>query len=162
MLLSSWHWHPHCNGVAVVDAQVSLQSRQLCHHCNNIVALVVMALLPLSTGVIALVTMASSPLLMCRCLCHCHDGVVALIALAPLPTLHRHCCPYCTAVILLIALASLLSRCMGIDNIIALALLPPLGWCVCAIALELLPLSHWHCHPWYAVICVLVMQASLP
>jgi hypothetical protein len=30
-------------------------------------------------GIVALVTIALSPLLMRRCLCHCHDGIIAIV-----------------------------------------------------------------------------------
>jgi hypothetical protein len=46
LLSSSWHRHPRCNDVAVVSVQESLQSRHLCHCCNNVVALIPMVLLP--------------------------------------------------------------------------------------------------------------------
>jgi hypothetical protein len=63
LLSSSWHHHPQCNGVIIVDVQVSLQSRHLCHHCNNVVALVAMLLLPSSSWC-----------------CHpCHDGIITIV-----------------------------------------------------------------------------------
>jgi hypothetical protein len=106
--------------------------------------------------------MALLPLSMHRHLCCCHNGVVALVALAPLPILPRHCCPCCTGVVVLIVLTSLPSRCMVVVTIDALALLLPLSWRVCAIALVLSPLSCWHCCPWCTGISALVMQESLP
>jgi hypothetical protein len=95
-----------------------------------------------------------------RHLCHCHDGFIALIALVPLSTLCGCCCPCCTCIVVLIVLTSLPSHRMG--TIVAPALLPPLSWHVCAIALVLLPLSRWCCHPWCTGISTLVAQASLP
>ncbi len=106
--------------------------------------------------------MASLPSLMRRHLCQCHDEVVALVVLAPLPTLHWHCGPCCAGIVVLIALTSLPSHCMGVVTIVAPVLLPPLSWCVCAIALVLLPLSCWCFHPQCTGISALVMQASLP
>jgi hypothetical protein len=101
------------------------------------------------------------PSSMRRHCCHCHDGI-AIIVLAPLPTLHGCCCPCCAGNVILIALTSSPSCCMGVVTVVALALLPPSSWLVCAIALVLLPLSCWRCCPWYAGISTLVAQASLP
>ncbi len=161
LLSSSWHCCSCCNGVAIVNAQASLQSRSLCRCCNNVVALVAMALLPSSSwchcphynGVVAIIDTQH--------LCHCHDGVIALIVLVPLATLHRCCCPYCAGIVVLIALTSLPSLCMGVVTVITPALLPPSKWHVCAIALVSSPLSCWSCHPWCTGISALVMQASL-
>jgi hypothetical protein len=144
----------------------------MCRHlCSpGIFAIVAILLLPLSrwrhcriqAGDVVLVTMASLPSLMCRRLCHGHNGIVALIALAPLPTLHGCCCPCNAGIVVLFLVTSLPSRCMGVVSVIAPALLPPLSWRVCTIALVLLPLSRWHCYPWCAGIIALIMQASLP
>jgi hypothetical protein len=84
-------------------------------------------------GVVALVTIASLPFLMCWHLCRCHNGVVALVALAPFPMLHRHCHPYCASIIAIILLTSLPSGCMGIATVVAPALLPLSTWQVCAM-----------------------------
>ncbi len=75
-----WHCCPQASVVALV-AMVSLSSsmrRCSCHHCNGIVARVVMALLP---------TMHRGLCCCCNCDCHSHDnGAVAVVdAQAPLP-----------------------------------------------------------------------------
>jgi hypothetical protein len=49
LLLLSWHCHPPCNGVNVIDEQASVQSEHLCHHWDKVAALVAMASLPLSS-----------------------------------------------------------------------------------------------------------------
>jgi hypothetical protein len=125
-----------CDGVVIIDVQASVQSRRLCRHCNNIDALVTMALLLLSSwccrphhnGVVAIInSQVSLPLSQWR---HCP------LALAPLPTL-RGCC----GVVAPIALTSLPSHQVGIVTAIAPPLLPLLSWCVCNIALVSLPLS---------------------
>jgi hypothetical protein len=90
LLSLSWCCHPCCNGVAIVDAQASLQSRYLCRCQDSVVALIALATLPSSShqaGVVALITMALLPSSMHMHLHHCHGGVVALITPAPLPTL---------------------------------------------------------------------------
>ncbi len=161
-MLSSWRCHPHCDGVAFADKQASLQSRHLCHCCNNVVALIAMALLPLTSwcccpchnSVIAIVNAQAFLLLSQWHCCPCCTGAIANIAQVMLPLLHQHC--------ILIVLTSLPSRCMGIVNVVAPALLPPSSWHVCAIVLVLLPLPCWHCCPWCTGIITLVAQASLP
>jgi hypothetical protein len=88
LLWLSWRCHPHCNGVVIIDVQVSLQSRHLCHHCNNFVALVAMLPLPSSSW----------------CCCPCHDGIITIvIAQAPLQLSQWHHCPCCTGAITNIA-----------------------------------------------------------
>jgi hypothetical protein len=82
--------------------------------------------------------------------------------MAPLSTLHGRCCPCCPGVVVLIALTSLPSRCMGVVTVVELALLPPSSWRVCAVALVLLHLSPWHCCSWCIGISPLVVQASWP
>jgi hypothetical protein len=172
-LLLSWIRRHLCccqAGVVALIAMVLplLMCRRLCS--PGIFAIVAILLLPLllwccchlQAGAVALITMASSPSSMHRRLCHCHNGILALVALAPLPILQEHCHPCCICVVVLIALTPLPSRCMGIITVIALVLLPPSTWCVCAVALVSLPLSCWHCHPQYAGIIAFVMQASLP
>jgi hypothetical protein len=154
LLSLSWGCCPCCNGVAIIDAQASLQSRHLCCHCNNVVALVAMALLPLSR--------VSLPSSMRRHLFHCHNGVVSHIALAPLLTLHGRCCPCFPGIVVFIALTSLPSRYMGVITIFAPALLHPLSWRVCSVALFSLLLSRWCCCPWCTGISAIVVQASLP
>jgi hypothetical protein len=70
LLLSSWGCCPHCDGVAVIDAQASLQSRHLCHCQNIVVALATMALMRSSSW----------------CPHHCHNGVITIVdAQASLP-----------------------------------------------------------------------------
>ncbi len=160
----------HQAGIVALDAMVSPLSmhRLLC--TPGIFAVIAITLLPFArwhccrcqAGVVALVTMASLSSSIRRCLCHHHDGIVALVALAPLPTLHRYYCPCCASILFLIALTDLTSCHMGVVTIIAPVLLPPLSWCVCAIALVSLPLSHWHCCLWCTGISTLVMQTSLP
>jgi hypothetical protein len=143
--------------------KLSLMRRHLCS--PGIFAIIVISLLPLlqwhccclQAGVVALVTMASLPLLMRGHLCHCYDGVITLLALAPLPTLHRHCCPHCAGVVVLIALTSLPSLCMGVVTVIAPVLISSSTWHVCAIAMVLSALSlsvRWYYHP--------LCAASLP
>jgi hypothetical protein len=117
------------SNIAVVDAQVSLQS------------IVAITLLPLlkwhccchQAGVVALIMLASLPSSMRGHLCHCHDGIVALVALVPLPTLHGCCCPCCTKVAFIILLTSLPSRSMGVITVVAPALLSLSSWRVCAM-----------------------------
>ncbi len=97
-LLPSWYCYPCCNGVDVVDAQAPLKSRHLCHHCNNVVALVAMELLlssswcyfPCHNGVTTIVDAQVSLPLSSWC-CHpCCTVVIANIARGLLPLLHRH------------------------------------------------------------------------
>ncbi len=171
-LPSSMRRRLHCYqaGVVVLIAIVllSLMRSRLCS--PGIFAIIAILLLPLpqwhccrlQAGVVALITMASSPSSMRRHLCCCHDGIITLLALVLLPTLHRLCHPRFAGIVVLILLTSLLSRCMGVVTIIAPVLLPPLTWCVCAIALVSLPLSRWHCCPLCTGIVALVVQASLP
>ncbi len=106
--------------------------------------------------------MASLQLVQCRRLWNRHNGIIALIALVPLLILYGHCCPCCANLVVLIALTSLPSRCMGVITIVAPSLLPLLSWHVCAVALVSLPLSHWRCCPWCADIIAIAAQASLP
>ncbi len=124
----------------------SLQSRRLCHCCNNVFALITMALL--------------LSLSWCHCPHHkgivCHNGIVAFIALAPLPTLHGCCRSCCAGVVVLIVLTSLPSRRMGIVTVVALALLSPSRH-VCAIALV-----SWHCCPWCTCISPLMRRPICP
>ncbi len=115
----------------------------------------------LQAGVVAFVTIASVPPSMRRHLCHSHNGVVTLVALA-LSSMQKRFFPHCTGVVVLIALTSLPSRCMGIVTVIAPVLLPLSTWFVCTIALVLSPLSCWHCRHWCNGIISLVTQASLP
>jgi hypothetical protein len=161
----------HCHGAGIVTlvAMVLLLSMRR-HLCSpGVFAIIVIMLLPslrwhccrCYVGVVTHVMMVLSPSLMCRSYCHCHNGVIAFVALAPLPTFHGHCCPCCASVVILIVLTSLPSHCMVVVTVAAPALLPPLSWRFCTIALVLLPLSHWHCCPWCAGISALVMQASL-
>jgi hypothetical protein len=97
----------HDGVIAVFDAQACL------HHCQaSVVALtaccqasgvthISMVLVPLMRRVFAIVaiaffpltTMASLPLAMHRCLCHCGDGVFALVTMALLPLGSRISCP---------------------------------------------------------------------
>jgi hypothetical protein len=161
----------YCQAGIVALAAMVLPSSMRRHLCSpGIFAIVAIKLLPLlqcchchhQAGVIALVTMTWLPLSMRRRLCCCHNSIVALIALAPCPTLQGHCCPCCAGIAFLIVLTSLPSRCMGIITVVALALLPPSSWRVCAIALVSLPLSHWRYCPQCTGISALVIQASLP
>jgi hypothetical protein len=77
LLLSSWCRCPHRNVLAVANV-ASLQSRCLCRHHNNAVALVAMAMLLLSSW----------------CCCPCHNGFVAIIdAHASLLLSRWRCCP---------------------------------------------------------------------
>jgi hypothetical protein len=69
-------------------------------------------------------------------------------------------CYHC--IVVLIALTSLPSCCIGVITIIAPVLLPPSTWHVCAVALVSSPLSHWQCCPQCAGIIALIAQASLP
>jgi hypothetical protein len=102
LLLLSCHCCPRCNGVAVINAQASLQSRHLCHCCNKVVAFVTTALLPTSSwcccpckdGVIAIAD-AQASLPLSRWRCHtCCAGTIANIALALSHLLCQHCCHY--------------------------------------------------------------------
>ncbi len=150
----SWGHCPHCNGVTVVNMQASLQSRDLCHHCNIIVALVVMTLLPSSSwwhcpchkGIIAIVDVqASLPLPQWCCCPHC-TGAIANITRGLLSLLHWRCCPYhndlfsltshghchrcCTGIIAPIELACL-CHCAGVVALVMLLLLPSVRWHFC-------------------------------
>jgi hypothetical protein len=103
---SMWRLLRYCRaGIITLIAMVlsSLMYRCLCS--PGIFAIIAIMLLPLlqcccchhQAGVVILVTMASSPLSLCRHLCHCHDGVIALnIARALSPFLHWHHCCYPT------------------------------------------------------------------
>jgi hypothetical protein len=151
--LLSWGHCPHCNGVTVVNMQASLQSRDLCHRCNIIVALVVMVLLPSSSW----------------WHCPCHKGIIAIVdAQASLPLPQWCCCPHCKGAIANITwgLLSLLHwRCCPYHNDL-FALLSPwhcqLCWhchllCAGIMALNvlaLMPLSCWHCCPCCAGVAI--------
>jgi hypothetical protein len=116
-----------------------LMCRCLCS--PSIFAIIAIMLLPLlqwcccqcQAGVVAFVTMASSPLSLRRHLCCCHDNIAALVALVPLPTLHGCCSPCCAGIIIIILLTSLPSHCMGAITAVAPALLPLSSWRVCAV-----------------------------
>jgi hypothetical protein len=161
-LPSSMHRHLCCRQAGVVPLVVmvlpSLMHRHLCR--PGVFAIVTITLLPLlqwhhchhQAGVIT-ITMALSPLLMHRHLCclplsqwHCHPccaSTIANIARALSHLLH--------GIVILIVLTSLPSHCIGIVTVVALVLMPPLSWRICAVALVLLPLSllllplvRWH------------------
>jgi hypothetical protein len=150
--------------------RASLQSRHLCHGCNNIVALVAMVSLPSSSW----------------CCCPHHDGVVAIVnaqvslplsgwchyplALAPSPSLHGPCDPWFTRIVAPILQTFSSLRCMGAITVIAVALLSPSSWRVCPIrwctcpchagvvvlgALALAPSSSRYCCP----CCACIMQS---
>jgi hypothetical protein len=131
----------HQAGIVTLIAIVlsSLMCRCLCS--PGIFAIIAIMLLPLlqgrccnsQAGVVALITMESSPSSLRRRLCRCHDGVVALVALVPLPTLHGHCTPCCAGIIVIISMTSLPLLCMGIITVVPLALLSPLSWRVCTV-----------------------------
>ncbi len=101
----------------------SSMCRHSCHHCNGIVSLVVMALLPSmhrrlhhchdwnccprKDGVVAVVKR--------RCPCHCEDNFVALITMVSLPLICNcvvalalllssswRCCPCCNSIVVTI------------------------------------------------------------
>ncbi len=174
--MSSWGCCPHCNGVAIIDAQVSLQSRQLCHHCNIVVALVAMALLPSSSwchcphhdGIIAIVDMqASLPLSQWRH-CPCCAGAIANIAQVLLPLLCRRCFPYFADYFDLTLHGRHHNLC---TIVVAPVKLPYLHHCtgvVALVILALLPLVHWHYCPCHAGLfalflhCAVDLQVSLP
>jgi hypothetical protein len=158
LLSSSWRHHPCHDGVVTVDAQACLQSKHLCRHCNNTVAIAMMVLLPLSNwcccphhdGVVTIIdAQVSLPLSQWHHPPHC-TGTIANIAWALLPLLRWHCCPYCADLFALMSHGHHHRCCTGV--------VPPLVWHVCAIALVLSPLS---C-PWCAGISTPVMQISLP
>ncbi len=71
-------------------------------------------------------------------------------------------CPCYPCVVVLIELTSLPSCCIGVITVIALVLLPPSTWHICAVAVVLSPLSLWHCCPRCTGIISLIAQASLP
>ncbi len=78
VLLLSWCHYPHCDGGTAINAQASLQSGHLCHHCNKVAALVAMAMLQLSSWYH----------------CPCHNGVVANVdAQVSLPLSRWRRCP---------------------------------------------------------------------
>jgi hypothetical protein len=166
MLSSSWHCHPHCNGVTVVDVQASLQSRRLCH-CNNIVALVAIALLLLSSwcccphhnGIVAIIdAQASSPLSQWRC-CPCCAGAIANIAWVLLPLLRRHCHPYCADLFALKSHGRRHRRSTSIVDPVELVCLRHYAGVIAFVMLALLPLVHWHSHPCRAGLFALVVLA---
>jgi hypothetical protein len=140
-----------------------LQSRHLCHCRNIVVALAAMASMrssswcphPCRNGIITIVNAQVSLLLY---LWHCYPGCAGAIAKIA-RALYRPCCP---CVVVLIALTSLPSCCIGVITIITPVLLPLSTWHVCAVVLVSLPLSHWHCRPRCAGIIALIAQASLP
>jgi hypothetical protein len=150
--LSSWQCCACCNGVAVVDAQASLQCRHLCCCCNNVVVLVAMVLLMLSSwchcpchdGIITIVNAQASPPLLQRHCCPCCAGAVANIAQALSPLLRKRCCPYCTDLFALMLHGHCQCRCTGIVAPIKLACLRCCAKVVALVMLALLHLVHWH------------------
>ncbi len=113
-LPSSW-WH-HCHQCAGIFTIIAI----------TIIVLMAMASLPLSmhrcpcchqAGVVALVTMASSPLI---CI-----GVVALVVMALLPSLSWCSCPCCNGVIIITSVIVLIAcHQAGIVALVVMALLP--------------------------------------
>ncbi len=143
--LPSLQWRCHCHCCHCPCC--SLSSWCHCHRCAGIFVLVMMA-------IVALVTMALSPLSMRRRLCHCgasvialvaccQAGIVALITIVLFPSMHLHlcCCRDC--------------NCRPCDDGASLlvvdaqaSLLPLLRWCCCPrnngiVAIDL----QWHCCP---------------
>jgi hypothetical protein len=94
-LLSWWQrchcWCPGISGVAKLAPLPSLFVVKLallplswwhcCHWYAGVFAVVVIA-------IVALMTMALLPLLMCRRPCHCWDGVIPLVTMAASPMIH--------------------------------------------------------------------------
>ncbi len=156
LLSSSWCCRPCRNGVAIANAQASLQSRHLCSCHDNVVALVVMAMLlssiwcccPHHNDVVAIVNVqASLPVSLWHCCLHC-AGAIAIIARVVLLFLCWCCRPYCSNLFPLTSHGRCHRRCTGI--------VPLSSWRVCAVVLVLLPLSRYCCHPWYTGISTLV------
>jgi hypothetical protein len=143
LLLSSWGCCPHCNGVAVIDAQASSQSRNLCHCQNIVVTLAAMA------------SMRSSS----WCPHPCHNGF-AIVTMALLPSLHWCHCQDCTGVVLpllplccspygadLFALMSHWHHHRHYTSVVAPVNLACLRCCASVVALDtlaLLPSMRWH------------------
>jgi hypothetical protein len=95
LLSSRWHSCPHCNGVIIIIDVIALVS---CWQAG-IAAVDAQAYLPVAMANVALVTMASSPLLMRRLV-----SAIVKLALLPLPlvvklmlspTLQWCCCHRC-------------------------------------------------------------------
>jgi hypothetical protein len=103
LLLLSWCGCPCCDDVAVIDTQASLQSRHLCCHCDNVVALAVMASLHCQAGVVTLVMMVVLPLSM--------HSIFAVVMIVLLPLLCWHHCQHCTGIVALVAPALLSLLC---------------------------------------------------
>ncbi len=117
--LLQWHCHrPQVGVIAIIAVALlsSLMCRCPCHHCDGVVALIAMALLPLmgmhlhhfcncnccphDNGIDAVVNVqASLPLSSWHC-CSCNNGIVAL-------DLQRPCCPHCNGAVVILKLALL-------------------------------------------------------
>ncbi len=98
-------------------------------------------------GIIALVTMASLPLI--------HNGVIALVVMASLPSSSWRFCPHCNRVVIIVDMQ---------------ASLPSSQWCVAYVAMALLPSMCRHfchcfdcdCHPHdNGVVAIVDAQESL-
>ncbi len=139
MPLSKYSCFPCCNGMNEVFKLVSSPLSQWCHHHRQ------------CTGVFAVVTMASLPLLHWR---HCQDCMGIVLPLLPL------CCsPYC---INLFALMLHWRHHHHYTSVVAPVNLACLRCCACVIALVTLALSssvRWHYHPHCTGLFALVVLA---
>jgi hypothetical protein len=167
LLSSSWGHCPYCNGIAVVDAQTSLQFRHLCY-CHNIsAALAAMALLlssgwcchPHHDGVIAIIN-AQASLPSSRWHHHpCCAGAIANITWALLPSLHWRCCLHCTYLFALTLHEHRHRHCTGVVAPIDLACLHRCAGVIALVTLVLLPSMSWHYCPCCAGLYALVALA---
>jgi hypothetical protein len=152
LLLPSWHCCPCHNGVAVIDAQVTSQSRPLCCCYNNVVSLVAMTSLPLSSwcccprhnGIVTIINVQASLLLSQWHHCpHC-VGVIANIAQALAPMWHRHCCPDCADLFVLTLHRCPHHCCTSVVAPVELVCLQCCSGVIALVTLALLPLVRWH------------------
>jgi hypothetical protein len=162
-------------GVIALIAMVLPLSMHRCLCSPGIFAIIAIFLLPLlqwcscclHAGVVALVTMASSPSSMRRHLCRYQDGVVtphctgtiANIAWALLPLLHQLCCLYCADLFALTLHEHHHSHCTGVVAPVDLACLRCCTGVIALVTLALLPLVHWHYPPCCAGLFALVVIA---
>jgi hypothetical protein len=113
-----WGQHPHCAGIYAVDLLTSLSSLRCPHCCARVLALIAPMLPPALR----------------RHLCWHSAGVVALLTLASTPLFCWHCCRCCVATIVALALSPALC---GVLAIIVQALL---GWHLCRCFSGIVPL----------------------
>jgi hypothetical protein len=151
-LCCHWHHCPRCNGVAVVNAQVLLQSRRF--------VVVEIALLPLSQwchcrphwcccpchdGIIAIINaQVSLPLSQWRWRPHCAGAIANNIARVLSPLLHHCCLPYCADLFALTVHGCHHHNCTDVVALVKLACLHHCAGVVALVTLVLLPSVRWH------------------